>query len=335
MKTKRSNKPKRSIALYAVVLLLILATIAGLLLVFSPYLENREHRIQVEQKIETFKQLVAVPKDSEPHQDPIETEPEGPQLPEVYPQLWQAMADYNAGIVQNGQAELKDAWSYQAEVLDLTQYGLEADSAVGLIRIPDIAVEMPLYLGASYENLANGFAQLSQTSMPIGGSSTNCVVAGHRGWYGMAYMRDVEQLELGDTVYLQNLWETLEYRIGKILLIKPNELESIYVQEGKDLLTIITCHPYGVGTQRYVLICERFQDPQQFLPEDEMLTPSTEWEWEYRDAVKITVSEGIVFESSQRTIFVFVFLPYFIIGAVGITFVIIFVIILVRRRKRR
>lgn len=70
---------------------------------------------------------------------------------------------------------------------------------------------MPVYLGATDVNLASGAAHLSQTSLPIGGENTNCVIAGHRGWNGAAYFRYVPDLEKGDFVTLQNLWETLTY----------------------------------------------------------------------------------------------------------------------------
>ena len=288
-----------------IVILLILAIIAGLAMLFSPYLENMDHRKQVKTEVTTFKELVSVYK-TEPV--PTEQEDEIEKPPVVYPELLAAMEDYNQEIYENGQSDLVDAWSYQADVFDLSDYGFELD-AIGLVTIPEISVEMPLYLGGSYSNLSKGFAQLSQTSMPIGGKNTNCVIAGHRGWNGMAYMRDVEKLEIGDAVYLENPWETLEYRIDDIFIIQPNKIEKVLIQEGRDLLTVVTCHPYGVGSHRYVLICERVEPEAE---EVEVTVPETtgKWVWEWQDRVSITTSEDVEFESSQLTIFVSVYLPW-------------------------
>ncbi len=73
-------------------------------------------------------------------------------------------------------------------MFDLAEYGIE-DGIVGILSIPKMDLELPIYLGATAEHLAGGAAQLSQTSMPIGGENTNCVLAGHQGWYGALFFR--------------------------------------------------------------------------------------------------------------------------------------------------
>ncbi len=90
------------------------------------------------------------------------------------------MEAYNESIFADKQDGLCDPWSYQAPVFDLAEYGIE-DGIVGILSIPKMDLELPIYLGATAEHLAGGAAQLSQTSMPIGGNNTNCVLAGHRG----------------------------------------------------------------------------------------------------------------------------------------------------------
>ena len=117
---------------------------------------------------------------------------------------------------------------------------------------------MPVYLGASDAHLAAGAAVLGNTSAPIGGDNTNCVIAGHRGWKGADYFRHIDKLAVGDTVKLTNLWETLTYTVADIQIIQPHEVEKIKVQPNRDLLTLLTCHPYASGgRQRYVVYCER------------------------------------------------------------------------------
>jgi sortase A len=139
----------------------------------------------------------------------------------------------------------------------LGDFGL-TDEVFGVISIPVIDLSMPIYLGATDVHLANGAAQLSQTSLPIGGNNTNCVIAGHRGWNGAAYFRSVTVLQPGDTVIITNLWETLTYTVTATDIIEPYDVEKILIQDGKDMLTLLTCHPYASGgKQRYVIYCER------------------------------------------------------------------------------
>ena len=66
---------------------------------------------------------------------------------------------------------------------------------------------------------------------------------------------------MGDTVKLTNLWETLTYTVMDIQIIQPHEVEEIKIQQGRDLLTLLTCHPYASGgKQRYVIYCERTEN---------------------------------------------------------------------------
>ena len=73
------------------------------------------------------------------------------------------------------------------------------------------------------------------------------VIAGHRGWRGADYFRHIDHLQAGDTVKLTNLWETLTYTVADIQIIKPHEVDKIKIQQGRDLLTLLTCHPYHVN----------------------------------------------------------------------------------------
>src|SRR5699024_8053063 len=105
-------------------------------------------------------------------------------------------------------------WNFQQPVFRLSDYDTSGD-AVGYLSIEAMDLELPLYLGASDENLDKGAAVLGQTSMPIGGTNSNCVIAAHRGWKGIPMFRDIELLQPGDKVILTNLWETLEYQVVK------------------------------------------------------------------------------------------------------------------------
>lgn len=176
---------------------------------------------------------------------------------EKYNELYKKMQEYNYDIYKNGQKGLCDAWSYEQESVNLSEFGLN-DSAVGVLRVPKMNdLNMPIYLGASSYNMSRGAVQLGQTSMPIGGNNTNCVIAGHRGWNGARYFVDIEQMQIGDMVYIDNLWTTLSYEVCNIKVIQPNDIDEILIQKNKDMVTLITCHPYLENTYRYAVFCSR------------------------------------------------------------------------------
>ena len=174
-----------------------------------------------------------------------------------HPELLTALREYNQRIHAEKQSGLVDLEACEAPAADLVAYGIE-DEISGVLEIPAMELTMPVYLGASDAHLAAGAAVLGNTSAPIGGDSTNCVIAGHRGWKGADYFRHIDKLAVGDEVRITNLWETLTYTVADIQIIQPHEVDKIKIQQGCDLLTLVTCHPYASGgRQRYVVYCER------------------------------------------------------------------------------
>ena len=180
-------------------------------------------------------------------------------LPEQYPELWQQMRAYNEDIFRNGQEGLSDETAYEKPSFILADYGLESE-VFAVLSIPKLDLEMPLYLGATRQHMADGAAHMSETSLPIGGNNTNCVIAGHRGWNGVAYYLYIPNLEKGDIVTITNLWETLTYEVVDWKIITPYDVEAIHIQPNRDMITLLTCHPPATGgRQRYLVYCERIQ----------------------------------------------------------------------------
>ena len=174
-----------------------------------------------------------------------------------YPELLAALQEYNRQLYAEKQCNLTDLEACEEPAADLTAYGIE-DEIRGVLEIPTMELTMPVYLGASDAHLSAGAAVLGNTSAPIGGDNTNCVIAGHRGWRGADYFRHIDHLQAGDTVTLTNLWKTLTYTVTDIQIIQPHEVDKIKIQPNRDLLTLLTCHPYASGgRQRYVVYCER------------------------------------------------------------------------------
>ena len=170
--------------------------------------------------------------------------------------LYDQMQRYNERLAAEGQ-QIVDAWSCEQTPVDVSVLP-KGDGSIGFIQIPDMEVRLPLFIGASEENLAQGAAVLSETSMPVGGRNTNCVIAGHRGYRGSAYFQHIENLKSGSMVFIVNPWETLEYRVTDTKIIDPSDVSSVLIQEGKDMVTLFSCHPYGGGGKyRYVVYCDR------------------------------------------------------------------------------
>ena len=151
-----------------------------------------------EQTAEEFLSRVEITPATDPTAESTE-----PTEPKAYPELWDAMTAYNTAIYAEGQSGLSDPSAYETPTFDLTDYGLE-DEIFGVISIPAMDLEMPIFLGATDSHMAEGAAHLSQTSLPIGGENTNCVIAGHRGWGGASYFRYITELETGDEIIITN-----------------------------------------------------------------------------------------------------------------------------------
>ena len=169
--------------------------------------------------------------------------------------FYQSIKKYNEDIYKNKQKDLKDAFSCTWFPIPLDGF---KDERCGYIKIPAMDVELPLYVRATDENMAKGAAVLGNTSLPIGGKNTNSVIAGHRGYHGAPYFREIERLKTGDRVYIKNPWEKLTYVVKNIKIVYPDDSDEIHIQPGKDMITLLTCHPYrSHGKYRYLVFCER------------------------------------------------------------------------------
>ena len=234
--------------------LLICLAFASAAYALKPLIFRVEKQVEIEQAIEAFEE-------AREKTQPAPTEAETPTVGEPvklpYAELLRDMSYYNARIYVNRQEGLNSRSAYAVSHFDLGSYGLSSE-VFGVIRIPAMDLEMPLYLGASDANMANGAAVLAQTSIPIGGESTNAVIAGHRGWNGYKYFMDIELLQPGDEVTITNLWETLTYAVVEIKIVSPDDVDAILIQPGKDMITLLTCHPPNSGGRyRYLVYCER------------------------------------------------------------------------------
>lgn len=241
------------------ILLMLMLFIAGLGILLYPFIQGAMVDRQISMNAQAFLEDKDAQTQSHAIIVPDSTEGTEPEvaLPDKYPELYLAMQDYNTQIWEEKQSGLCDPWSYEQPSFDLTEYGI-SDEVFGVISIPALQLEMPIFLGATSQHMADGAAHLSQTSLPVGGNNTNCVIAGHRGYNGASYFRYITDLQVGDTVIITNLWETISYTVTSTDIIEPTDVSKILIQENREMLTLLTCHPYASGgRQRYVVYCER------------------------------------------------------------------------------
>ena len=181
-----------------------LLLLSGCAVMLYPHINALWMDYAMRRDAEAFRSFVEIPQEQMQQGDShvVVHQPEGETIlaPVTHPELWLDMKAYNEAIFREGQENLFNQSAYEAPSFLMTDYGLDSET-FGVISIPKLELEMPLFLGASKTNMAKGAAIMGETSLPIGGSNTNCVIAGHRGWNGAAYFLHLNQLEKGDTVY--------------------------------------------------------------------------------------------------------------------------------------
>ena len=230
--------------------LAILLLIAGVCVLLYPRFVAKTYETKTAKLKQDFVARVKLPEE----RDNAETPGEPMENPD-YCELYALLKAENERLFDTGQVGLSDAFSYEQAVVDLSAHGI-LENCIGFIALPGIGVELPIYLGANTENMKKGAVHLTQTSYPIGGENTNCVIAAHRGRTAPLF-RNIDKLQYGEEVILTTFCEVLRYRVVGWKIIQPHEIDEILIQPGRDMLTLVSCHPLGSSAQRYVVFCER------------------------------------------------------------------------------
>lgn len=235
--------------------LLYLILFSGIAIMAFPYVRGAIMDRRAARIAEDFLSRVIV--DPYREEDVVITFTEPTEEEREYPELWDAMVAYNESIYAENQSGMVNLQSFEKQSFVLQNYGLE-DEVFGVISVPAIELSMPIYLGASRANMAIGAALMTETSMPIGTPNSNAVICGHRGWNGASYFLHIDKIQIGDTVTITNLWEELEYTVVSTKIISPYDLDAVKIQEDKEMITLLSCHPVASGgKQRYLVYCER------------------------------------------------------------------------------
>lgn len=165
------------------------------------------------------------------------------------------LVDYNERVRSGTGDAINDPFAFPQDELD--SFGLP-DGILGSISVPALGIKVPLYLGATSENMVYGAGIVAGTSLPLGEGTSNTVIAAHRGgYYGMPMFRNIEDLEPGDQVVIETPWDKLVYRVSDFQIISPDDVDALRIEEGRDMVTLFTCHPYGHNYQRILVHCDR------------------------------------------------------------------------------
>lgn len=146
----------------------------------------------------------------------------------------------------------------------------------GYISVPKIDELLPIYLGASDYHLSIGVAQVDGTDLPIGGVNTRSVIAGHRGYTTHRIFKNLDKLEKGDLIVLEVLGEQLEYEVYGSEIIEPYEYEKLAVVPEQDTLTLLTCTPFLIGTERLLVNAVRINAPVEVVEAAPEVVPEAE-----------------------------------------------------------
>ena len=196
-------------------------------------------------------------------------------------------------------APILDPW-LESQRPDTPQYQaylheMDIDPVMARIVIPSIHVSLPIYHGTDSRTLTEGVGHLFGTSLPIGGPSTHSVLTGHTGLSTATMFDNLNQLKKGDVFYVSSLGQTLKYEVNDITVVKPEETDSLRKVPGRDLVTLITCTPYGVNSHRLLVTGERVpMDPTAAAAEEAKALPAPMQTWMKAIIVAVVIILAVV-----------------------------------------
>ncbi|MDO4416871.1 MAG: class C sortase [Eubacteriales bacterium] len=127
------------------------------------------------------------------------------------------------------------------------------DGVMGYLEIPKIQQDLVIFHGTGTTALERGVGHVEGTSLPVGGESTHAVLAGHRGLQQARLFTDLDLLAEGDKFFLHVLGDVYAYEIDRISVVLPEETQLLDIADGEDLVTLVTCTPYGINTHRLLV----------------------------------------------------------------------------------
>lgn len=167
---------------------------------------------------------------------------------------------------------------------------LTVGGAMAYVDIPKINVYLPVQHGTGAETLEKSVGHVVGTSLPVGGSSTHAVLSAHSGMASSKLFSDIDQLEQGDNFYIRVLGDTLAYEVDVIHTVLPTDTSLLQIEEGEDLVTLVTCTPFGVNTHRLLVRGHRVPYvPEQEAPAAAEKPVASSWTQHYLTGLAIGI----------------------------------------------
>ena len=208
---------------------------AGFLICVFPVISNVVERQHQADAVATYRQTME-------KEDEKEIEEKWRQANEYNEMLFQA----KGGIVEETEEK-----KYE-ELLNI-----HGTDIMGSLEIPKIQVELPIYHGTTDEVLSNGIGHLEGTSLPIGGENTHSVLTGHRGLPSSKLLVRLDEMKNGDLFFIHTYKEVMAYKVEEIMVVKPEDTAWMEIKAEKDLVSLVTCTPFGINSHRLIVTGHR------------------------------------------------------------------------------
>lgn len=220
-------------------LVICIIFLAGLSLLLYPFVANQWNNYRQKQLISGYEQVVSEKEAAEG----IDYDAERKKA-----------EDYNEALLP---CVLPDSFalaeSSGVDPVYMNTLNIAGDEMMGSVEIPKINIKIPIYHTTEEEVLNKGAGHLEGSSLPVGGANTHAVISAHRGLPSASLFTDLDQMKVGDHFLLHVLDEILCYEVDKISVVKPEDTTALAVEDGQDLVTLLTCTPYGVNTERLLV----------------------------------------------------------------------------------
>ena len=220
-------------------LVICIIFLAGLSLLLYPFVSNQWNNYRQKQLLSGYEQVVSEKEAAEG----IDYDAERKKA-----------EDYNEALLP---CVLPDSFalaeSSGVDPVYMNTLNIAGDEMMGSVEIPKINIKIPIYHTTEEEVLNKGAGHLEGSSLPVGGANTHAVISAHRGLPSASLFTDLDQLKEGDHFLIHVLNETLCYEVDKISVVKPEDTSALAVEDGQDLVTLLTCTPYGVNTERLLV----------------------------------------------------------------------------------
>ena len=163
------------------------------------------------------------------------------------------------------------------------------------VDIPKINVYLPVQHGTGAETLEKSVGHVVGTSLPVGGENTHAVLSAHSGMASSKLFSDIDQLTEGDIFYIHVLGNTLAYEVDGINTVVPTDTILLQIEEGKDLVTLVTCTPFGINTHRLLVRGHRVPyTPEQKASAAEEKPVASSWTQHYLTGLGIGLGVAAV-----------------------------------------